>query len=238
MADNRSEDEEARRKIEDIMGGGSSGDSGSREDPDDPASGSRAARSRAVLRGDQTSSPPSRTSPRPAPPERRSLGQQAPARTAGGDNTQLLFIVGGIILVGLLLVAIIFALATFSGGGAFNLFATDTPTATPTPIPTDTPTPTPTATPTLVAPTTLDLPPLTCIFEDSSTCQQYCNDSSNSSECQRARDYISAQDADPAFWFSCVSDTSGDNRGNPIRCLEDAWRANQNPEAQATPTAS
>lgn len=254
MADNRySEDEEAQRRIDQIRKG-----SGLSQPPPSGAqqpapeetpreaetdsvarARSRAASARSTLRGDSRAGavPPDRSG------GRASGGGAAaqPQTQSSGRSTSGLFIIGGVVLVGILIVALIFAISQLSGGEGLPiaLGPTDTPTATPTATATATPTETPTPTPTLAAPTTLGLPPLTCIF-DAITCEQYCANPDNRAECDMARDHIAAQDADPDFWFACLEDTTGENEGNEFLCLEDAWRANQGafdtPAEQPAPT--
>jgi hypothetical protein len=82
----------------------------------------------------------------------------------------------------------------------------------------------PSATPTRVAPS-LNLPPLTCIFQSGPGCFDYCADPANQSECQAAYDFVEAQGADSALWISCIAPASGPNVGNPQDCLEQAWRS-------------
>ncbi len=244
MADNRyNEDEEARKRIDAIRRGAQGGSQQAGDAGRGPAeeleadnlgeadavsnARSRAASARSTLRGDSSRAgavPPSRTG------GSDSGGVKARQDdTSSGRSNQALFIIGGVVLVGILVVALIFALSQLNGGSGGPIIAFG-PSATPTATATETPTPTPTATatptPTLVAPASLDLPPLTCLFTGTD-CNQYCANSSNTSECNQARDFIEAQDADPDFWFACLADEAGPNSGNDYACLQDAWRANQ-----------
>jgi hypothetical protein len=157
-----------------------------------------------------------------------SAGGRAPvarARRAPSRTLQAFAVIGGMILVGIVIVALIALLASISGGGGISIpfLNTATPTATPTPVFTPTPLATETPTPTRPAPN-LALPPLTCIFQSGQGCYDYCQNPANSAECQSAKDFVRAQGADPDFWLSCIAPATGPNVGNPQKCLEDAWR--------------
>jgi hypothetical protein len=148
-------------------------------------------------------------------------------KKTGGRGRQAVVVIGGIVAIGVLIVLIIFMIGSLRGGGGLPFGATKTPTPTATPDSTATPLPTETPTPTREAPSTLALPPLTCIFQSGEGCYDYCADSANQSECDSARDFVRAQGADPEFWLECIAPGPGPNEGNPQQCLEDAWRANQ-----------
>jgi len=226
MSDNQYDDsgreaDEARDRINRILrGGGSGAEQPPVGDMDDPLGDSEAlSRARARIGS-----------------SRANLGAEEPAadpfaasraRTPGRAN-QALIVIGGVVGVGLLLVVVL-ALAvpalTGEGGGLslpFLATATPTPTITPTP----TATATATATPTKTAPSTLSLPNLTCIYQSDTGCLDYCNDAANTDECQGAKDFVSAQGADPDVWLQCVAPAAGPNLGEPLECLRDAWRAN------------
>lgn len=148
-----------------------------------------------------------------------------PRRGGIGRASQAFIVIGGVVAVGVVIVAIIALLASVSGDGGIVLpfLSTATPTATATPTETPTPPATETPTPTKVAPN-LALPPLTCIFQSGIGCYDYCQDAANAAECQSAKAFVQAQNADPDFWLNCIAPGPGPNVGNPQRCLEDAWR--------------
>lgn len=152
-------------------------------------------------------------------------------RTPASRGRQGIMMIAAIVGAGVVVLVVIVLLIRLLGGGgsgpALPFLATDTPTPTPTPEATETPVPTetPTPTPTKEAPSTLALPPLTCIFQSGTGCFDYCQNADNASECESAKDFIRAQDADPDVWFECLAPESGPNVGNPQLCLEDAWRA-------------
>jgi hypothetical protein len=222
MSDNQYDDggreaDEARDRINRILrGGGSGAEQPPVGDMDDPLGDSEAlSRARARVRS-----------------SRADLGAEEPAedpfaasraRTPGRSN-QALIVIGGVVGVGVLLVlALVVVVPLLTGGGVpFLSTATPTPTITPTP----TATATPTATPTKTAPSTLSLPNLTCIYLSDTGCLDYCGDEANKDECQGAKDFVSAQGADPDVWLQCVAPAAGPNVGEPLECLRDAWRAN------------
>ncbi|MBN1310850.1 MAG: hypothetical protein JXB30_05460 [Anaerolineae bacterium] len=218
--DSGSEADEARDRINRILRGGGAGADQPVGDMDDPLGDSEAlSRARARVRS-----------------SRASLGAEEPAedpfarsraRTPGRAN-QALIVIGGVVGAGLLLVLVlVFIVPLLTGGGGglslpFLATATPTPTITPTP----TATATATATPTKMAPSTLSLPNLTCIYQSDVGCYDYCNDPANADECQGAKDFVAAQGADPEVWLQCVAPGPGPNVGNELECLRDAWRAN------------
>lgn len=207
------EAEEAQNRIDRILGGGGAQDapqqSGSSQDPlgGDPLAGrqfrSRSARS--AYEEDQSGG-------------QGQMGARAPRQPSSGGRRALV-IMGGVIALGLLVVLAVVLLGGLAQRGTINLpfFPTATPTATLTPTSTLTPTPT------KVAPN-LQLPQLTCIFIGEG-CLNYCKDPANAAECSGARDFVKAQGADPDVWFNCIAPASG-QVGEPKKCLEDAWRAN------------
>jgi hypothetical protein len=144
----------------------------------------------------------------------------APSLTGSGRNTQALMLIGGLVGAGVIVVLIIILAANALKGGGINLpgFATDTPT------PTITPTPAPTATPTKIAPS-LNLPPLTCIFQSGTGCSDYCAEPSHLTECNTARTFLEAQGVDSNVFFNCLSPSSGPNTGNPVECIRQGWYA-------------
>ncbi|MBN1429475.1 MAG: hypothetical protein JXB07_13965 [Anaerolineae bacterium] len=224
MSDNQYNDsgreaDEARERINRILrGGGSGAEQQSVEDMDDPLGGSEAlSRARSRVRS-----------------SRANLGVEEPsedpfahsrARTSGGVNKAII-VIGGVVVAGVLLVlALLVVVPLLTGGGGtialpFLATATSTPTITPTATATATVTPTATKT----APSTLQLPNLTCIYQSGTGCFDYCNDPANSDECQGAKNFVSAQAADPDVWLQCISPGSGANVGEPLECLRDAWR--------------
>ena len=177
----------------------------------------RARSTRSVLGGD--------VAPEPEPAR---AGRGVPADTApvapGDRARQAFLIVGGVVVLGLLVLVVVLLIGSLGSGGGPGPFSGPTPTMTPTPTPTLTPTPVATATP--QAPN-LSLPPLTCVFQSGAACLDYCQMPENAGECDSARSFIAAQDADPAVFFQCVAPGPGPNQGNPQDCLEEAWRANQ-----------
>jgi hypothetical protein len=155
-------------------------------------------------------------------------------KTSGPQSargSQAFIVIGGIVAVGLVIVAGIAAISVLNrggfgggtGGGLPGLFQPATETPVPTETATSTPEPTLTPTATKEAPA-LSLPPLTCIFQSGQGCFDYCADDGNRSECNAARDFVEAQGVDPDFFFNCLSPGSGPNEGNPQTCLDDAWR--------------
>ena len=146
------------------------------------------------------------------------MRERAPRQPSSGGRRALI-IMGGIIALGLMVVLAVILLGGLAQGGTINLpfFPTATPTASPTPLPTLTPTPT------KVAPN-LQLPQLTCIFIGEG-CFNYCQNAANAAECSGAKDFIRAQGANPDVWFQCIAPAAG-QVGEPKKCLEDAWRAN------------
>ncbi len=224
MSDNFSSDEERRlaeERIEQIRRGGgqvppagraSAGYDESAEDVESEALARARARARATLGYDE---------PAKAPAARA----RAPEARAGRGN-QAIIVIGGVVLLGVLIVVVLFLVSNMSGGTLGGLFNPATPTATPTvtftPSPTETPTPTATAT--RVAPR-LDLPNLTCIYQSGVGCYDYCQNPDNAAECQAARAQIQQQGANPDVWFQCMAPGPGPNVGRPLECLEQAWRA-------------
>jgi len=206
---------EANDRINRILGGGGAPDAspnvGSGGDPlggDDPLAQRqfRSRTARSAYEDDQSAERPAGRAPRqPAASGRRAIA-----------------IIGGVLVIGLLAVAAIVVVGGLTQGGSVNLpfFPTATPTATMTPTATLTPTPT------KIAPN-LQLPQLTCIFT-SEGCLNYCKLPANAAECQGAKDFIKAQGANADVWFECIAPESGQVGGEPKKCLEDAWRA-QNP---------
>jgi hypothetical protein len=146
---------------------------------------------------------------------------------ASNRGRQAILVIGGVVAIGVVIVLVLFLISTMSAGGGISLPFLATATATPTATSTATPVPTetPTATPTKEAPA-LALPPLTCIFQSGAGCFDYCQQPENEGECNSARDFVTAQGADPAIWLNCIASGPGPNTGNPQKCLEDAWRTN------------
>ncbi len=155
-------------------------------------------------------------SPRARPASRR-------VSAGGGRSQQGLLIIGGLVLIGIVIVVVLL-LVSMLGGGTLPFGATATPTSTPTPTETPTPIATETPTPTRPAPN-LALPPLTCIFQSGVGCFEYCQSPDNAAECNSAKAFVRAQNADPDLWLSCIAPGPGPNVGNPQACLEDAWRS-------------
>ncbi len=212
--DSEEEAAEAQDRIDRILGGGGTAGAGSQSggyttgDPlggDDPLANRqfRSRTARATLDQDQYADRPAR----------------ARGRQPAASGRRAILVMGGILGVGVLVVLVILVVSALSQGGGVSLpfFPTNTPT------PTMTPTPTLTPTPTKVAPN-LQLPQLTCIFT-SEGCLNYCKDPANAAECQGAKDFVKAQGAEPDVWFQCIAPASGPG-GDPKKCLEDAWRAN------------
>ncbi len=160
----------------------------------------------------------------PVPPV-PSRAVPSPRRGGVSRTSQAFVVIGGIVAVGVVIVIIIALFASLSGGRGISLpfLNTATPTATATPTETPTPPATDTPTPTKAAPN-LALPPLTCIFQSGIGCYDYCQNPANAAECQSAKAFVQAQNADPDFWLNCIAPGPGPNVGNPQRCLEDAWR--------------
>lgn len=157
--------------------------------------------------------------------EPRAQPRAASTGVPAGRGRQGLLIIGGVVLIGIVVVLLIVLIAALSGGTpAFSFGATRTPTPTPTETPTPTPIATETPVPTVPAPN-LALPPLTCIFQSGVGCYDYCQNAENAAECQSARDFVQAQNADPDQWLNCIAPGPGANVGNPQACLEEAWRA-------------
>lgn len=160
----------------------------------------------------------------PAPRVRPSAQPAGRAPAAPGRGQQALLIIGGVVAAGIVIVVVLLIISMLAGGGALPFVATRTPTPTATPTETPTPIATETPTPTRPAPN-LALPPLTCIFQSGVSCYEYCQDPGNQAECQSARQFVAAQNADPDVWLSCIAPGPGPNVGNPQACLEEAWRA-------------
>jgi hypothetical protein len=156
--------------------------------------------------------------------ERSVTGSREGQKKSGGRGRQAVVVIGGIVAIGVLIVLIVLMIRGLTGGGGLTFGATKTPTPTATPDSTATPLPTETPTPTKKAPSTLALPPLTCIFQSGQGCFDYCADAANTTECNSASDFVRAQGADPEFWLDCIAPGPGANVGNPQVCLEDAWR--------------
>lgn len=230
MSDNQyndSEEEaaEARDRINRILRGsaGAGAEQPSQTDSGDLLGDSEALdRARARLRPSRAGLGAEQYPEQPVEPSRVSRGA-APARTQ-----QALIVIGGVVAVGVLLVVVLLLVAPLLSGQGGGITLPFFPTATPTPTITPTATVTPTITPTATkaAPSTLSLPNLTCIYQSGTGCFDYCADAANAAECKAARDFISAQGANPDVWFQCVSPSSGPNVGNPLECLRNAWRAN------------
>lgn len=211
--DSEEEAQEAQDRINQILGGGSGTDSQQGYE-EDPLGGtprvqlrSRAARSALGVDDRQQGQMPSR----------QGSGGRAPA----GRARQALVVIGGIVALGVLVVAAIFGVAMLNSRGgsiALPFFPTATPTFTPTPLPTSTPTPTATVPP-------LQLPNLTCLVQTTTGCLDYCQTLDNLKECDQARSQVEAQGADFTVFLKCVAPAPGPNTGNPQKCLEDAYRA-------------
>lgn len=191
-----------------------------------------------IRRGGASQPPQPEPMPEPEPtrvPSRatgssRRMSTDQPRSASRSRGGQAVLFIGAIVGIGVLVVLGLVLFNMFAGGGGgqglslpFSATDTPTPTATFTPTPTPTETPTPTATP---EPPDLTLPPLACIFQSGEGCFDYCAKAENEGECTSARDFITAQDADPDVWFECLSPGSGENVGNPQQCLEQAWFAN------------
>jgi len=166
--------------------------------------------------------------PQPAPRARVEMdsGRAMPAPRPGGVRNQALMMVGGLVLLGLVLVGAIVLLAgIFSGRGvSLPFLATATPTATITPTPTETPTSTPTNTPTPTVPP-IPVPALACLFDNSVSCFDYCQQTANVTECQAARTFMDQQGVDVDTWWMCIAPGAGQPEGKPLECAEKAWRA-------------
>jgi hypothetical protein len=136
-----------------------------------------------------------------------------------GRAGQGIIVIGGLVVIGVIIVLMILAISALTGRGSVLAPATETP------VPTATVPPTETLLPATQAAPNLALPPLTCIFQSNTGCYDYCQAAENADECQSARDFIEAQNADPDAWFECLAPGPGPNVGNPQACLEEAWRA-------------
>ena len=225
------EREEAERRIDRIRGR----DEESAAGPPGPGGGEGVYPSRARLEEEGTT--PSRARFTGGEPgayradEPVSYEGAARAGSAGGPWRNVIIIVGGLVVLGLL-IALLLAFLTgrlFAGSNApIPLISgpTDTPvpTQTPTPTPTPTLTPTPTPTPTPTAPF-LALPPLTCAYQAGVDCITYCQDPANASACEQARQLVVAEGADFDYWLACVSEGGT----APQVCMEQAWRVMQQP---------
>lgn len=134
-------------------------------------------------------------------------------------------VIGGLVLAGLLLVGVLMLLASMLGGGGSPLLAPLVPTATATLTLTPTVTATPTASPT---PTPempfIPLPPLACLTDERISCYDYCNGADNAEECDESRALLQQYGVDFDYWLRCVAPGPGPNIGDPLDCLEDAWR--------------
>jgi hypothetical protein len=167
----------------------------------------------------------------------RSRGSQRSAAqpvAAGGRSLQGMLVIGGVVVIGLIVVVVIIMLGSLLGGGGSPLAATATPEPSATVPATDTPVPTGAAPTDSSLPTgsspgggpELALPPLACLFQDGVGCFDYCQDPAHEADCNSARQFVSAQNADPDVWLNCVAPGPGPNVGDPQSCLEEAWRAN------------
>lgn len=155
--------------------------------------------------------------------------------SAGARSRQGMLVIGGVVVIGILIVVIIIMLSALFGGGSLP-GAAATPAPTATVPPTQTPLPTEGAAPTTdpAAPTgsstggglELALPPLACLHQEGASCYEYCQDPANQPDCDSARQFVRAQNADPDVWFNCVAPEPGPNAGDPEQCLEQAWQAN------------
>jgi hypothetical protein len=157
-----------------------------------------------------------------------------PADT-GMNRNRALMMIGGLVGVGILIVVVIVLLSGMGGGGGVgSFFATDTPTPTPTSTSTATPTitPTPTATPT---PPNFTIPGLSCLFDNSVTCFDYCNQTVNTTECNAAKEAISRQQLDANAWWQCVAPGPG-VEGNALECARKVWYASLSPGGGSTPS--
>jgi hypothetical protein len=157
----------------------------------------------------------------PSVPQRR---KQKPQRSP----MQAVLMVGGLIVVGVVAIIVVALGARFvSEGGTLPFGPTATPTETPPPTETPSPTetPTPTLSPTPAVPD-LDLPVLTCIFQTTPSCANYCADPSHTAECDTARGLVEQQGADADVWLNCISPPGSErNVGDPQQCLNEAWLA-------------
>ncbi len=218
------EQEAAKRRIEEITGGGAPAPGGRGESLDDVESDAVArargrassARARLGMGGPAEEEPPSRA--------------RVPGRaTAAPVGRRALVMIGGLVGIGILVVLLIVALAD-GGGGGLPFF----PTATPTPTITPTPTPTPTATPTPTPPQ-FDIPGLECIFSSSAgNCLDYCRQPVNATACSEAQASVERQGADWETFLQCLA-TPG--RADPLDCMREAWYAAQ-PWSSDTPSTS
>jgi hypothetical protein len=211
----------ADRRIENIVGGGRSAPRKPAPEPEpiadfeDDYENDSVARARS--RANSARSRLGRSEPPPAKAKGRStsLGGQ----TGMMRNQKALLFIAALVGAGILVVLIIVFVAGMFNKGAGNIFSG--PTATPTVTETPQATPTPTKTP----PTTLSVPTLlTCIRPGATMgCTDFCQQAANAAECNSARSFITAQDADANFWFQCVSPGPGANQGDPYECLVEAW---------------
>jgi hypothetical protein len=161
---------------------------------------------------------------------RGSQRRAQPSVAVGGRGRQGILVIGGVVVIGILVVVIIIMLSTLLGGGGSPLAATATPepsatapvTAT-TAVPTDSSLPTGSST---GGGPELALPPLACLYQEGVGCFDYCQDAAHEVDCDSARQFVRAQNADPDVWLNCVASEPGPNTGDPQQCLEEAWQAN------------
>jgi hypothetical protein len=161
---------------------------------------------------------------------RASRQRAQPSVAVGGRGQQGILVIGGVVVIGILIVVIIIMLSTLLGGGGSPLAATATPepsatvpaTAT-TAAPTDSSLPTGSST---GGGPELALPPLACLYQEGVGCFDYCQDAAHEVDCDSARQFVRAQNADPDVWLNCVASEPGPNTGDPQQCLEEAWQAN------------
>ncbi len=165
---------------------------------------------------------------------RGSQRRAQPSVAAGGRSQQGMLVIGGVVVIGILIVVIIIMMSALLGGGGSPLAAPTTPepsatapsTATPVPTgasPTDSSLPTSSST---GGGPELALPPLACLFQEGVGCFDYCQDAAHEVDCDSARQFVRAQNADPDVWLNCVASEPGPNTGDPQQCLEEAWQAN------------
>lgn len=175
--------------------------------------------------------PPPQQRARVEPPARGRVSTSSSAVSGAADTgmnrNRALIMIGGLVGVGILIVIVIVLLSSMSGGGGLPFLATDTPTPTLTPTATATPTvtPTPTATPT---PPNFTIPGLSCLFDNSVTCFDYCNQTVNTSECNAAKEAMSRQGIDANAWWQCVAPGPG-VEGNALECARKVWYAALSP---------
>jgi hypothetical protein len=182
--------------------------------------------------------------PPPPPPQRARVEPPARGRVSrdsasvpadtGMNRNRALMMIGGLVGVGILIVVVIVLLSSLGGGGALPFLATATPTATLTPTSTSTPTvtPTPTATPT---PPNFTIPGLSCLFDNSVTCFDYCNQTVNTADCNEAKEAMSRQGIDANAWWQCVAPGPG-VEGNALECARKVWYASLSPAGISTPS--